>query len=533
MAKNFTQFQEISGTADPQSGLREHNLPSGVDKESAYVVGYVDDQAGGEARFSLQSILLACDKVDIGLHNVTNESKTTMFTSPTFTTEAGSPVTVSGPGGMVVAGDLQVTGALTETSTNYISTSALNCYNDGTATPLRVTQQQNTYDVAQFKSGTAMALHIDENGRVGIGDDADQDHQLTIQHIAGSNPSQAALMVVGSVSATSLINGANIEEMDEKLATIEFHATNWTSLSYVSQKLDDQNTYNQANGLPLIQTGKGFDLLEDGDTYVKILSAGLLAPAPDTGHKASIDWQYDEGLNVPDGNAPLAGEPGYGTWDASYQKLRKIEWGADNTRANSANIDFSQIPDGPWDGTEENTFVKMTSAERVALGVHSSVTGEPGGIRTVSKNLFSGDDGELLTATDIVSAYEEQADYHWSEAKDDEYTGVDTSTRTDGTPGIKPRAQQAVLNQTSDQLPDGDADLGNVTIDSLSASTFHSVQHIVVESPGTNVTNPTGADYRGLTTNVNVGGKILHFHDGVLWKITDDDNTNPVWEPHV
>ena len=104
MAKNFTQFQEISGTADNTSGVREHNLPDTVNKDTAYVVGYVSDDPGGEARFSLRSILLTCDQVDIGLHNVTNESKETMFTSPTFTGET-----------ITIEGDLQVNGSVTST----------------------------------------------------------------------------------------------------------------------------------------------------------------------------------------------------------------------------------------------------------------------------------------------------------------------------------------------------------------------------------------------------------------------------------
>lgn len=533
MAKNFTQFQEISGTADATTGLREHNLPDGVDKTDAYVVGYVDDTAGGEARFTLQSILLACDKTDIGLNNVTNESKSTMFNNPHFTTDGvGSYVTVTGD--LKVTGSIEATGNLTSVDTVNVATSALVCYNDGTATPLRVTQAQNTYDVAQFKSGSAMALHIDQDGRVGIGGDAVADHQLVVEHIPGQSSSEATVLVVGSLSATGLVNGANIPEIDDKLATIDFFATNWTSLHDIENQLTAQNAYIQQNGGTPVPVGKGFDLLEDGDTYVKILSAWTPSPAPDTGHKASIDWQYDEGLgiNPNSGGVPIAGEPKYGTWDASYEKLRKIEYGADNTRANSGNIDYSQVPDGPYTGDDTTSFVKMTSAERIALGAHSSVTGEPGGIRTVSKTLYTGDDSELLTASHIASAYEEQADYHWSESKDDEYSGIGTGLRTDGTPGIRPRANQAVLNQTATQLPDGDADLGSVTVDTLSGGVVIVEDEVVVTNPGTASSNPLGADYKGVSTSIDVGGTILHIHNGIIWKIVDSGGT-ATWNQYV
>ena len=523
MAKNFTQFQEISGTADNTSGVREHNLPDTVDKDSAYVVGYVSDDPGGEARFSLRSILLTCDQVDIGLHNVTNESKETMFTSPTFT---GETTTIDGD--LQVNGSVTSTGATTTVDSVTVVTRATQINNTGVSVPLDINHVSgSSYDTIQVTTGSSLSLHVDSVGRMGIGTDASDTHQLTIGHIPGQSTNEATLAVIGSVSATGNVNGADIEAMDDKLATVELFATNWTSLNDVSNKLQAQQDYNQQNATGIsIQVARGFDLLEDGETYVKMLSSFQIAPISDVAHRASDAWSLDEGNNI-GGGAPIAGESGYGTWDASFEKLRKIEYLADNTQANSSTINFSQVPDGPSTGDNETTYVKMTSAERVALGAHSSVTGEPGGIRTVSKTLFTGDTGDLLTASHITSAYEQQADYHWSQDKDDEYEGQQ-AVRSHGTDGVRLRSAQAVLNKDSTLQADGDADLRDVIVETLSAGVIEVETSMVVTNPGTAQSNPNGNDYQGLSTSINVGGKVLHFENGILWKVTDENGQNPI-----
>lgn len=523
MAKNFTQFQEISGTADNTSGVREHNLPDTIDKDSAYVVGYVSDEPGGEARFSLRSILLTCDQVDIGLHNVTNESKETMFTSPTFT---GETITIEGD--LQVNGSVTSTGATTTVDSVTVVTKATQINNNGISIPLDINHVSGSeFDTIQVTTGSSLSFHVDSVGRVGIGTDASDNHQLTIGHIPGESTTEATLAVIGSISATGAVNGADIEAMDDKLATVELFATNWTSLNNVSTKLQAQHEYNQQNGTGItIQVARGFDLLEDGETYVKMLSSFQLAPISNVNHRASDAWELDEGNNIGSGT-PLAGESGYGTWDASFEKLRKIEYLADNTKANSSTINFSQVPDGPSTGDNETTYVKMTSAERIALGAHSSVTGEPGGIRTVSKTLFTGDTGDLLTASHITSAYEQQADYHWSQDKDDEYEGQQ-ATRTYGTDGVRLRSIQAVLNKSTTLQADGDAELRDVTVETLSAGVIEVETSLVVTNPGTIQSNPNSKDYEGLSTSINVGGKILHFENGILWKVTDENGQNPI-----
>lgn len=509
MAKNFTQFQEVSGETT-SDGVRTTNLDTNLNKDDYYVVGYVADEPGGEAKFSLRSILIAADPADIGLNNVTNESKSTMFTSPTFTQ------------GALIEGDLQVNGSVTATGntsqvdTLVVTTSALDVNNNNTAVPLQVTQENvgGNYDTMRVFSGDELAIHVNENGRVGIGAGADDRYQLTISHITGQDPNEATVLINGTLSAGA-VNGADIAAMDQKLDTIQPWADSVYSLLDVSSRLTSMQS-----DFPNITVMKGYDLLEDGDTYIKTLSGFVLAPYDlNGGHRASDAWHLDEGQGLQAGDAPRAGTKGYGTWDASWEKLRKIEHLADNTRANSDTIEYNQVPDGEWTGDATTTFVKMTSAEKALLG--------DDGLRRVSSALFANDDGDTVTQGHILSAYEEAAaDYYWSLQNEQEYTGVD-APRDQGTEGVKPRAVNSVQNTLDGnnvrELADGDAVLNEVSVASLSA------QDVVV----TNQLGVQGADsqdvagiYAGLTTEINVGGHKLYFADGVLWKVETLDASN-------
>ena len=507
MAKNFTQFQEVSGETT-SDGVRTTNLDTNVNKDDFYVVGYVEDAPGGEAKFSLRSILLAADPADIGLNNVTNESKTTMFTAPLFTQ------------GATINGDLQVNGSVTSTGNNtsvdtlVVTTSAINVHNDNTAIPLQVTQDtvNGNYDTMRVYSGDEYAMHVNNIGRVGIGTAADDRYQLTIGHITGQDSSEATVLINGTLSATA-VNGADVAAMDEKLDTIQ----PWADSVYALQDVSSRLTAMHDSGMTHINVLKGFDLLEDGETYIKTLSGFVLAPYDlNDGHKASDAWHIDEGAGLQ--TPPRQGESGYGTWDASWEKLRKIEAFADNTRANSDTIEYNQVPDGEWTGDATTTFMKMTSAEKALLGED--------GLRRVSGTLFADDDGDIVTQQYILSAYEEAAgDYYWSEANDDEYTGI-AQVRDSGTEGVKPRAMNSVQNTLDGNnvrvLADGDAVLNEVETASLSA------QDVVISNQlGVQGTDNNGVGiFAGLTTEINVGGHKLYFSDGVLWKVETLDASN-------
>jgi hypothetical protein len=507
MAKNFTQFQAVTGEVDPSSGERSYSEPLNThdNKDNYYVVGYVEDAPGGEAKFTLRSILLAADKEDIGLHNVTNESKETMFTAPTFN------------GNTLIKGDLQVEGDLTAsgntTQINYeqVVTSETNVTNNGTAVPLRVTQQDlgGSYDTMLITTGTNPAVHVNENGRVGIGIGANDDHQLTVSHFPGENDNNATVLISGSLSAT-YINGTQPEDMEAKLETIDSYASSVYAIADVSARLQTMKAAGEN-----VDVEKGYDLLEDGDTYIKFLKDEIIAPLDrSSGHLASIAWLDAEGAG---GSTPNQGEAGYGKWDASWDKLRKIEALADNTRANSHTINLNQVPDGEWNGTYENTFVKMTSADKVLLNGN--------GLRRIADSLHSGDDGSMLTQNNILSAYEEAAGaYYWSQDDEDEYRGT-TYTRTNGTKGVEPRADNSVQNLLDSgvvrDLDDGDAVLNDVTITSLSATDIEVSNQLGV--PGTD--GNSANIFQGLTTEIDVGGTTLYFSQGVLWKVVKDGVT--------
>lgn len=500
MAKNFTQFQEVSGETT-SDGVRTTNLDTYANKDDFYVVGYIEDAPGGEAKFSLRSILIAADPADIGLNNVTNESKTTMFSSPTFTEGA----TINGD--LQVNGNVVATGNNTSVDTLVVTTSAIDVNNNNTAVPLQVTQEtvDGNYDTMRVYSGDEFAMHVNNIGRVGIGTSADDRYQLTIGHITGQDSSEATVFINGTLSATA-VNGADVAAMDEKLDTIQPWADSVYALQDVSSRLQQM----QDNGLNNINVAKGYDLLEDGDTYIKTLSAFTLAPYDlNDGHRASDAWHADEGSGLQ--TPPRQGEAGYGTWDASWEKLRKIEALADNTRANSNTIEYNQVPDGEWTGDATTTFMKMTSAEKALLGED--------GLRRVSGTLFADDDGDIVTQSYILSAYEEAAgSYYWSEQNDDEYTGI-TQVRDAGTEGVKPRAMNSVQNTLDGNnvrvLADGDAVLNEVEVSSLSAQDVVISNQLGVQ--GTDTQN--GGIYAGLTTEINVGGHKLYFSDGVLWKV--------------
>jgi len=366
MAKNFTDFQELTG---------EYIAPINIDGVTTgttttqtttgmYLVGYDIDQPDGEKRYTVESVLLAADKYHVGLENVTNESKEYMFDSSVFTGDTTMD-------NLYLNGNLHVEGSTTQLNTNNIATSSFDITNYGTDIALSVSQYGPT-GVARFNNGDDVALDINQQGNIGIGIAGDDNTRLTV---VGS------VSVVGDTYTTGRFDGRKVSADGAKLDNIQPWAdVTSLNLSDVFARMTWLKT--NAPEYTAITPAKGFDLLEDGDNFKKVPSLSSVA------------------------------YPGIG--DYSHQKIKSVEYQADVTRDHSADIIFNQIPDGPWTGNENTSFVKMTSAEHDRLNA----------IRGVTNNLFAGDDNEDITATHFVNTYHEAYPNFWSTADELEYRGT-------------------------------------------------------------------------------------------------------------
>lgn len=446
MAKNFTDFQEVTGTWS--GGVTTTQATSGM-----YLVGYDTDTPHGERRYTIESVLLAANSYHVGLENVENESKADMFNNSSFTG-------ITSADDLIVKGDLTVEGDTVQLNTESIATSAFNISNAGTTDALRVVQENPStiYNVAQFLYGEDIALEINSRGNVGI------------KTQASDNPS-TALTIIGNISASGEIfvgqevDGRHVREDGLKLDDIQYHA-DVTSfmLSSVSTRLSYlAGTTNYAG----IGVQKGFDLLEDGDTYTK-------TPA-----QSSV--------------------PGTGLGDFSIDKLKSVEYHADRTGDHSADIILNQVPDGPWTGDESTTYVKVTSA------AHDRLTT----VRGVSAKLYNLDDGGDIDRDDIKYAYQQAYPDFWSTANETEYRTT-----------IVPAATGAVHNINGEPLPAGEANLSTLTV-TQSATIQNATLAATVSVLSGNTPVP------GITKSINVGGWIFHFVDGILVEtelVANDDH---------
>ena len=87
MAKNFTDFQEITGTYTPPTvadGVNQGAKETHASKDM-YLVGYDVDEPGGERRFTIDSVLLAASAHHVGLENVENKSLGQILDNTTLT----------------------------------------------------------------------------------------------------------------------------------------------------------------------------------------------------------------------------------------------------------------------------------------------------------------------------------------------------------------------------------------------------------------------------------------------------------------
>ena len=441
MAKNFTDFQELTGSFTG-SGFTDQTGTTITDTTtSMHLVGYDEVEPEGERRFTVESVLLAASAYHVGLENVSNISTEDLLndTVLTGTTSADD---------LIIIGDLTVEGDTVTLNTESFATSAFEVANSGTTIAFKVTQT-GTNGIARFLDDEDLALDIADGGWVGIG-------------VEGQ--SSVALTVAGNISATGEIyvggevDGRHVYEDGLKLDDIQPHAdvTSYM-LSSVSTRLGELA---QESEYLNITVAKGFDLLEDGDNFKKVPTL------------SSSDLTY------------------------SKQKVVSIEDNADVTGDHSADITYNDVPDGPWNGDADTTYVKVTSAEHDRL---ISIRGVVSG----AGSLYNGDVGiEDINQDDIKNAYHDAYPDFWSSANEIEYRTT-----------VVPQASAAVKNIAgigpTGGMSDGHANLSNVNItESLTAQNAKLGSTVSVASGGGWV--------QGLTKDIDVGGDVLRFIDGIL-----------------
>ena len=121
--------------------------------------------------------------------------------------------------------NLLVTGNLIITATNTQTTNALVITNNGTATALKVTQNEptiHTHNVAEFWDATTLAMVIDPEGNVAIHTTSSPGYSLTVTdpanfetlYIRGKTGVSNTLSVTGNVSATAYYgDGGNLSNL--------------------------------------------------------------------------------------------------------------------------------------------------------------------------------------------------------------------------------------------------------------------------------------------------------------------------------
>ena len=454
MAKNFTDFQELTGyyvaPADNTCECKTGTKVSDTSRDM-HVVGYDVDEPHGERQFTIDSILLNADAKDVGLQNVDNESKAFMFDNSNLTGHTSAD-------DLTVRGDLSVLGEATTLLTETFATSAFDIHT-GTlgSLPSLVVTQDAEQPLIVFKDGEDLAFHIADGAWSGFGCMGHAPNRVTI---AGQLSASGDIMVDGAV------DGRYLGSQDgPKLDNIQYYAdVTSVMLSSVSDRLTYlAGTDNWAG----IEVQKGFDLLEDGDTYKKL-------PA-------------------------LSAIPGAGIGDYSAFKLKSIEHGADVTGDHSADITYNLIPDGPWTGDKDTTYVKVLSSD---LERNRTVRG-------VEQDLFTGDNGGDISEQDIRDAYHFAYPDYWSTADETEYRGTVVHAAT---------AAVHNIGGNSEALDNGHARLSHVEVTtSLQAENAKLGSTVSVLS--------AGEWKQGLTKDVDVGGTTLRFVDGLL---VDSWDSSPI-----
>ncbi len=436
MAKNFTDFQQVTGAyTAPTTNDGSITGDTVTDATSSmYLVGYDTDSPDGERQYTIESVLLAADKYHVGLENVDNVSNQHLLNDTTLTGHTTAD-------NMFVHGDLVVEGETTQLNTNSIATSSFDITNYGTDVGLEVKQYGTTHSVSRFYNGDELALDITQHGTVGVGVAGDLNTVLTV----GGD-----VTVAGEITSTGAINGRYLQQDGGKLDNIQ----PWADVtSNVLGDLFNHMTHLQQNApeYSTITPVKAYDLIEQGDIYTKIpeLSSGT----------------------------------GNGVGDQSVTKLRSIEYHSDRTADHSADITYNDVPDGPWTGFVDTTFVKVTSAQ------HDRLTS----IRGVSKNLFSGDDNSDLNDTHVRDAYHSVYPDYWSTADELEYRGTIIPNLDDVRSNVQQVSAQRDATITKMQTSSGNWDSTHMSVYNTSGDW---------ESTHTSV-NSTSGDWNNVYTDVS------------------------------
>lgn len=517
MAKNFTQFQLVSGHKTPATN---NGAPTGLydvttqaDREN-FVVGYAVDEPGGERRYSLESIIHLTDQNDIGLEHVENLSRAMILDNAALTGDASAE-------NLRVTGDFQVQGNTTEMATSVTTTSAMVIDNEGTSTTLRAVQQSSSFDIAQFVDVEDTVMVVNADG-VGIGSRPSTESDIMLNVVGGN-------AVFKSVSAVDDVMGRDLHADGDKLDTIKINADN------TAVQLD------KISGEPYANGRSGFDLIEGNHTADKFTKMPRLsATGPwasgqtiQSADDAEAKWKEDNGSRyvqanihnplVPESagllNLQTPGGPGYLLFDNSVEKLLSIEGGADQTGAHSADINYSHIPDGPNTGDSQTTFVKMLSSERERLD--ELITVDPQVVDQTRQGYAN-----MLVAQDIVDTYNELYTDFWSTENENEYRNT-----------IVPSASAAVQNKrkpgggayTQSELDTyfgtnrGHGD-GLALLDAAEVDDLKCFELIVGTSIGTvSAFEGTEEVRTGIDATVNFGDEELHFVNGLLVVATDKD----------
>lgn len=439
MAKNFTDFQELTGSFT-SSGQTDQTGTTITDATTEmYLVGYDTEVPDGERRFTIDSVLLAAGPHHVGLENVQNISTSDLHDDTTFTGNTSAE-------NIFISGNLTVEGDTVQLNTESFATSAFEVENSGSQIAFKVTQT-GTNGIARFLDDEDLALDIADGGWVGIGVEGQDQVELTI----GGD-----LSATGEIYVDGEVDGRHVYEDGLKLDDIQNHAdvTSYM-LSSVSIRLTELAQEPEYSG---ITVAKGFDLLEDGDNFKKVPTL------------SSTDTTY------------------------SKQKIVSIEADADVTGDHSADIIYNDVPDGPWSGDGNTTYVKVTSAEHDRLiSIRGVVSGQG--------SLYNGDVGvDDIDQDDIKNAYHDAYPDFWSTSNESEYRST-----------VVPQASASVknINGINEGLAAGHARLSDVNI-----TTSLTAQNAKL---GSTVSVASGSGWvQGITTDVDVGGWTLRFIDGIL-----------------
>jgi hypothetical protein len=492
-------------------------------------------------------VLLAAEPYHVGLENVTNESKEHMFTDPLLTGSVSAD-------NLTVKGNLDVQGTTTQLNTTTFATSSFSIKNLGTTVALKVEQTGST-GCAQFYDGDEIMLDLADGKKVGILGAATPGYDVTIY---------GTISAYGPLRTHGAVNGRDMQQDGRKLDDLAPYS-DVTGIALSSVSTDLQYLKDNVAVYSGITVGKGFDILEDGTTYKKIPASastnvnfstekitGIENGADVTGdHSADIIYN-----DVPDG--PWTGNKAttfVKVTSADRERVTSVRGvsgllytgddGGDITNDDIVEAYHEAYPNF-WSTSDESEYRNIVvpkvndvytdhvavSANRDAVitkventsadwdSVYTSVNDTSGNWDTAYSDYVS-----VNTNRDAVITKVESASGNWDTAYSD-YVSVNTKrdaviTKVESTSGNWDSVYTSVNNASASWnhsvnnvggtgLPDGQAALSDLSISTnlTAAGTTRISGDLYCLS---------GADWKqGLTQEIDVGGTILQFIDGIL-----------------